>query len=68
MKILKTMKKSKMNSQPLKTISKLFLLLFTTISSAYVQMMIMQILKNLQLYWYTVRGRHHTYGIKPRKT
>lgn len=34
MKILKTMKKSKMNSQPLKTISKLFLLLFTTISSA----------------------------------
>lgn len=34
MKILKTMKKSKMNSQSLKTISKLFLLLFTTISSA----------------------------------
>ena len=34
MKILKTMKKSKMNSQSLKTISKLFLMLFTTISSA----------------------------------
>ncbi|MFC0778776.1 alpha/beta hydrolase [Flavobacterium sp. HJSW_4] len=34
MKILKTMKKSKMNSHPFKTISKLFLLLFTTISSA----------------------------------
>ncbi len=34
MKILKTMKKSKINSQSLKTISKLFLLLFSTISSA----------------------------------